>query len=121
MAERFSDIEKPLVTNQPSSLSGNFLFIRRKTLCVIPLQWCSRTSAGYLGQKILSCPFSGRVVWSESLAVRCLGHCYQLHAKTMGLPLQGEKLALLPLALKFGGAPVHPGLALGDQSIVEAG
>lgn len=64
-------------------------------------------------------PWEGGLV--ESLAVRCLGHCYQLHAKTMGLPLQGEKLALLPLALKFGGAPVHPALALGDQSIVEAG
>ena len=62
MAERFSDIEKPFVANQPSSLPetlspGNFLFIRRKTLCVIPLQWCSRTLAGYLGQKNPLFPF----------------------------------------------------------------
>jgi len=120
MAERFYDIEKPLVSNQPSSPETSYLSGVR--LCALfPCNGAAEPSPGIWDKKS-SLPLSlGGWFGRNSLAVRCLGHCYQLHAKTMGLPLQGEKLALLPLALKFGGAPVHPGLALGDQSIVEAG
>jgi hypothetical protein len=45
----------------------------------------------------------------------------QLHSVLPGFALESAKFALLTPAMKFFGAPIHPDLSLGEESIIETG